>query len=162
MAAGSAVDEKWVMDKLEGSNWATWKFQMRYLLLAKGLWNVVDGTEVLADDATAQARAEFTKKSQRVFSTMVLAIGTSQLYLVTSCEKPREAWDSLRNHFERDTLANKLFLKKQYFRAEMKEGTSIEGHLTRMKELTDKLAAISAPISEEDQVVTLLGSLPPG
>ena len=44
----------------------------------------------------------------------------------------------------------------------MKEGTSIEGHLTRMKELTDKLTAIGAPISEEDQVVTLLGSLPPG
>ena len=30
-----------------------------------------------------------------------------------------------------------------------------------MKEITDKLAAIGAPISEEDQVVTLLGSLPP-
>ncbi len=30
-----------------------------------------------------------------------------------------------------------------------------------MKELTDRLAAIQAPISEEDQVVTLLGSLPP-
>ena len=29
-----------------------------------------------------------------------------------------------------------------------------------MKELTDKLAAIGAPISEEDKVVTLLGSLP--
>ena len=30
-----------------------------------------------------------------------------------------------------------------------------------MKELADKLAAIGAPIYEEDQVVTLLGSLPP-
>ena len=29
-----------------------------------------------------------------------------------------------------------------------------------MKELTDKLSLIGAPISEEDQVVTLLGSLP--
>ena len=29
-----------------------------------------------------------------------------------------------------------------------------------MKELTDKLAAVRAPIDEEDQVVTLLGSLP--
>lgn len=29
-----------------------------------------------------------------------------------------------------------------------------------MKELTDKLSAIGAPISEEDQVVSLLGSLP--
>ena len=30
-----------------------------------------------------------------------------------------------------------------------------------MKDLTDRLAAIKAPIAEEDQVVTLLGSLPP-
>ena len=30
-----------------------------------------------------------------------------------------------------------------------------------MKELTDKLAATNAPITEEDQVVTLSGSLPP-
>ena len=53
-------------------------------------------------------------------------------------------------------------LKKQYFRTEMKEGTSIEAHLKHMKELADKLAAIGAPISEEDKVVTLLGSLPKG
>ena len=33
-------------------------------------------------------------------------------------------------------------------------------HLKEMKELADKLSSIGAPISEEDQVVTLLGSLP--
>ena len=45
----------------------------------------------------------------------------------------------------------------------MKEGTSMEMHLKCMKEITDKRAAtcIGAPISKEDQVVTLLGSLPP-
>ena len=42
----------------------------------------------------------------------------------------------------------------------MKEGTSIEQHLRYMKDIADRLAAIGAPISEEDQVVTLLGSLP--
>jgi len=42
----------------------------------------------------------------------------------------------------------------------MKEGSSIETHLKHMKEVTEKLAAIGAPIEEEDQVVTLLGSLP--
>ena len=59
-------------------------------------------------------------------------------------------------------MANKLHLKKQYFRSEIKEGTSIEAHLKYMKEITDKIASIGAPISEEDQVVTLLGSLPQG
>ena len=43
----------------------------------------------------------------------------------------------------------------------MKEDTSVEAHLKQMKEITDRLAAIGAPISEEDQVVTLLGSVPP-
>ena len=42
----------------------------------------------------------------------------------------------------------------------MSEGNSIEVHLKEMKELTDKLSSIGAPISEEDQVVTLLSSLP--
>ena len=42
---------------------------------------------------------------------------------------------------------------------EMKVGDSISVHVKLMKELTDKLATIGAAIAEEDQVVTLLGSL---
>ena len=158
--AGTAMDEKWSIDKLDSSNWITWKFQMRHLLLAKGLWGYVDGTEVLREDASAQERADFKKASQKAFSTIVMAISTSQLYLVTSFDEPKDAWGALRDHYERDTLADKLMLKKQYFRTEMMEGTSIEAHMKHIKELTDKLAAIGAPISEEDKVVTLLGSLP--
>ena len=85
---------------------------------------------------------------------------SAQLYLVTSCEEPKQAWNALKNHFERKTLANKLLLKKQYFRSKMKECTSVDQHLKRMKDITDKLGAIGAPISEDDQVVTLSLSLP--
>ena len=153
--------DKWSIDKLDSSNWITWKFQIKHLLLAKDLWGIVDGTEVLAENASAQQRTDFNKKSQKAFSTIVMSISSSQLYLITSCEEPARAWTALRNHFERDTLVNKLMLKKQYFRMEMKEGTSMEMHIKNMKELTDRLAAINAPIVEEDQVVTLLGSLSP-
>jgi len=38
----AAVEEKWSIDKLDGVNWPTWKFQMRHLLPAKGLWEYVD------------------------------------------------------------------------------------------------------------------------
>ena len=153
-------DEKWTIDKLGGANWATWKFQMKHLLLAKELWGVVSGSETLEEGADAEVRSNFEKKSQKAFSTLALAIGTAQLYIVTSCDTPKEVWDALRSHYERDTLANKLFLKKRFFRMEMKEGTTIEKHLKSMKELSDQLAALGAPVTEEDQVVTLLGSLP--
>jgi len=100
------MEERWSIDKLDGSNWTTWKFQMRHLLLAKGLWGLVDGTEVLAEEANERAQTEHRQKSQRAFSTIVMAISTPQLYLVTLCEGPKEAWDALRKHFERDTLAS--------------------------------------------------------
>jgi len=156
-----STDETWTIDRLDGTNWPTWKFQINHLLLAKGLWDYVDGTAVLADDADNQQKARFRQQSLRAFSTIALSISTRQLHLVISCQDPQEAWEPLRPNFERDTLANKLFLKKQYFHMQMKNGTPIENLLKYMKELTDKLAAIGAPIFEEDQVVTLLGSIPP-
>jgi len=63
--------------------------------------------------------------------------------------KFKQAWNALKNHFEREILANKLLLKKKYFHAELKEGTSVDQHhLKHMKDITDKLAAIGAPISQ--------------
>ena len=90
---------------------------------------------------------------------IVLSISHSELYLITSFENPQPAWQTLCNHYEQDTLAIKLLLKKQYFRMERKKGDSINKHMKNMKEFTDKLAVIGAAIAEEDQVVTLLGSL---
>ena len=141
---------RWSIDKLDSSNWPTWKFQMKHLLLVRGLWGLVNGTEALQDEANAQQQANYNKRSQKAFSTMVMAICLSELYLVTLCEGPAAAWTALQNHFERETLVKKLMLKKQYFRMEMEEGTSVEEHIKRMKDLTDSLAAINAPIAEED------------
>ena len=64
MAKAAIGDTKVSVDKLDGSNWAIWKFQMKHLLLTKGLWGLVDGTEVLRAGATAQQEANFmTKRS---------------------------------------------------------------------------------------------------
>ena len=92
------MEDKWIVDKLNGSqNWITWKFQLKHLLLAKGLWKYVDGSAVLAEDATAEQRTKHQSESQKAFSTIAMSVNASQLYLITSCE---EAWDVLK-HFER-------------------------------------------------------------
>lgn len=119
---------------------------MHHLIIAKRLWKYVDGTAT--EDASAEARVKYTSESQKAISTIVMAIPTRQLYLVTTCKK---------KHFQHDTLADKLYLKEQYFQKEMKEGTPV---ITHLNEITEKLASIGAPIMEENQVVTPLGSLP--
>ena len=154
------MEDKLSITKLDASNWSIWNFQMQHYLRAKGLFGYCDGTTALSIDASSTLQANFTKESQKALSLLVMAISDPFIYLVTSCKTPKDVWDALKKHFERDNLANKLFLKKRYFRAEMSESTSIHEHIKYMKELTDKLSAIGAPIEEEDQVVALLGSLP--
>jgi len=88
------MEDKWTIDKLDGSNWITWKFQLKHLLLAKGLWKYVDGSAVLAEDATAERQAKYQSESQKAFSVIAMSVSTSQLYLITSCEEPRKAWDA--------------------------------------------------------------------
>ena len=114
-----SVDDKWSINKLDSMNCTTWKFYMWYMLLAKGLWGFVDGAEELHEEANRQAQADFWQMSQKTFSTITMAISTPQLYLVTSCDNPGEVWEALQNYFDRDTLANKLSLKKQYFCTEV-------------------------------------------
>ena len=92
--------EKWAIDKLGESNWVTWKFQMKHYLLSKGLMKYVDGTERLAERAEEATRIRFNDNSQKALSTIVMGISTPQLYLVTSCETPKDVWDTLCNHFE--------------------------------------------------------------
>lgn len=154
-------DQKLVIDKLSATNYSTWKFKLKHLLIAKELFGYCDGsTEEPAGDATAAVKKAYSLNSQKALSQIVLAVSDEFIYLITECETPKEAWDKLQSHFERDTLANRIYLKKQYFRAVMKDGECVEVHLKRMKDIVNKLSAIKVTISEEDQVVTLLGSLP--
>ena len=51
-------------------------------------------------------------------------------------------------------------MKQKFFSLKMKDCDSLDDHLRRMKEITDQLAAIKAPIPEDEHIVTLLLSLP--
>lgn len=149
------------IEKLREGNYATWKFQVKHLLISKGYFGIVSGSEKKpASTAQAAEKEGYKTRSEKAFATLVLAVSSEMVYLISGCETANEAWGKLEKHFERDTLSNKLYLKKRYFRSEMLEGESITNHLKNMKEITDRLSAIKASVSEEDQVVTLLGSLP--
>ena len=91
---------------------------------------------------------------------MEVSIKSDLIYLIIECKTPREIWDTLKQRFERDTIANKLFLKQRFFSLKMKESDHIDEHLRRMKVITDQLAAIKAPIPEDKHIVALLLSLP--
>ncbi|KAG3018329.1 hypothetical protein PC121_g25006 [Phytophthora cactorum] len=83
----------------------------------------------------------------------------SQLPLVRSAKDAHDAWSRLKGHFEKKSLANKLFLRRRFFTTMMDEGDGVLEHINKIKTLAEQLDAVGAPVSEDDLVITLLGSL---
>jgi len=54
--------DRWSIDKLDSLNWMTWKFQIKHLLLVRGLWGLVEGMEVLQEEANCPANSGFQQE----------------------------------------------------------------------------------------------------
>jgi len=78
----AVAEEKWQIDKLSKNNWATWKFQIKYCLMAKNLWEIVDGTETLADGASQQQRQEFRKRRNKAAAVIVTSVKPERWQMV--------------------------------------------------------------------------------
>lgn len=56
---------KVLLKPLNGSNYATWKAQCLMALIREGLWNIVNGTEEVADDGNADQRSKFALRKDK-------------------------------------------------------------------------------------------------
>ena len=149
------------IEKFKGENFHLWKFKMQMVLEEKDLWNIVKGDEVepAKEGTTKTQRRQFQKRERKALTTICLSLGDEQLSLVRTATTAKEAWSKLGSHYEVKSLANKLFLHKKDFTMSM-GFESMSEHINKMKELASQLEAVGASITEDDQVATLLCSLP--
>ena len=144
---------------LNGSNYATWKIQCRMALIKDNLWSLVNETEQ-APAIGSETYAKFLIRRDRALAIIVLSVDPSLLYLLGDPEDPVSVWKKLSDQFQKKTWANKLALRRRLNLLTLKEGNSVSNHIKEMTEIFQNLAVIGAPLDEEDQVVTLLASLP--
>ena len=65
---------------LDGSNYSTWKIQIKMLLLNLSLWNIVIGAET--EPAAAADVPGYIVRRGEALSTIVLSVSPSLLYLI--------------------------------------------------------------------------------
>uniref|UniRef100_A0AAV1VG42 Uncharacterized protein n=1 Tax=Peronospora matthiolae TaxID=2874970 RepID=A0AAV1VG42_9STRA len=95
---------------------------MQMVLEERDLWEVVSG-EIKAEQCETQLdQATYKRKSRKAMAVICLAMEDSQLPLVRSASGACDAWSRLEDHFEKKSLANKLFLRRRFFTTMMEEG----------------------------------------
>ena len=161
------------IEKLNGANYMSWKFNMKCLLMEKGLWGFVSGTvvkpEVLTENGTVTAvqvaeskvkLEEYNLKSDKAYSLIALSVEKDLQIHVSTKDTAKEAWDSLEAHLKFVSVTQMVRLNQRFYRARMEEGGDLLKHITEMTVLSEQLKEMKDEISSKKFAVAVLGSLP--
>ena len=75
--------EGFKLDKLTADNFHSWKFNMKMFLIGKDLWDLVEGTETLGEEATEDEKKKFKKRENLSLSIICLLINSDlHIYLL--------------------------------------------------------------------------------
>jgi hypothetical protein len=109
------------VEKLNGTNFPFWKFQISFILKQHGLMDLVTGKEVcpapvLENDVVKNA-AEITSWTQRDVSASNSILATLEnrcQRTLINCKTANEIWYRLTSQYEQSTHENKHMLQRPF------------------------------------------------
>jgi len=145
--------DKVTYDKLDENNYAVWSSRMRWLLVYKNLWDVVENSP---GDSDADAK----KKDMQALSLIGLSVCNTLVPYVTRSKTAKEAWDTLKQVFKARSNAMALQLTKALSHLALQDDESVTTYAARAKALWDQLVAMGENITERQIVIAMLSGLP--
>ena len=130
------------------------------LLIGKDLWEIVNGTETLDENANENERARFRKRENQALASVCSAISTSLQIYVRSSTTAKDAWSNLEKHFEQKSLSRRSLYRRKLYSAHLEKGRSMIDHLNYITTLSEHLEAVDDRVQEKDLVIILISSLP--
>ena len=147
--------------KLNGSNYRNWAFNIRLYLESLGLYGHVDESAVSpGEGATDTVKQAFRTASKKAWTYICLAIEPEQQIHIRDTTTAKEAWDTLKNQFARESILQKIRLRQQYYTCKFHSGGNMLAHINNMRSLHDQLKEMGINVDDKELAMTLLGSLP--
>jgi len=157
VASKMSTTTKFEVEKFDGkSNFLLWKMRVTPLLVKESIHKALLGIEKkslkMEDD-------EWNNIDLRAKMTIILCLSDAVFYNVMNEETIAGFWSRLESLYMTKNLSNKLFIKKQLFSLQTKEGTPILQHLNAFNRILSDLLALEVKL-EEDKALMLLSSPP--
>ncbi|KAK2577585.1 hypothetical protein KPH14_000902 [Odynerus spinipes] len=148
------ADVKFLITKLNNSNYQIWKEKVQLLLMRERVWHTIE------EDRPAVENEKWLGEDMHVRSTIGLLIEDDQLRYVKKATSAKEAWDSLKGYHEKASLSNIVYTLKKLCRTRLTENESMERHINGMLNMVDELEARGESVKERMVIAIILGSLP--
>ena len=150
------------IEKLNGKNYQTWKYNIKLILMERGLWGFTKEGQETPPATTAEASAQraFRLCSDKAYSSIALSIEKNLQVHIQQTTDPLEAWTTLQKHFECLSISQIVRLNRKFYAATMEEGGDLMEHLTRMTSLAEQLRELKEDVTPRKFATVVPGSLP--
>ncbi|GBN77035.1 Retrovirus-related Pol polyprotein from transposon TNT 1-94 [Araneus ventricosus] len=102
--------------KLDGSNYTSWKEDMKVVLMDRGCWSFIIGEDKpCPEQATEKEKFEYDWRKQRCYTTIYQGIEREFLPLIRHTTDGKEAWNILKTNFEPNSKARLAVLIDEFF-----------------------------------------------
>ncbi|XP_029665843.1 uncharacterized protein LOC115237128 [Formica exsecta] len=140
--------------KFDGSDFQTWKFKVKQLLMAHGLEDLVDGTRIRPAGGAADAAVKvWVKDNSKAMSLISTAIERKQLRGLITCSTARDMWMTLTGIYEQKSASNRLLLLQSMYQTILLQKQLLQNLASQLKDA-------GQDITEVDIMAKILGSLP--
>ena len=137
MMAEKNGDGGFKIEKLNGKNYVSWKYNMKLILMEKGLYRFITRDEVEpGENDNDNIKRQFRARKDRKYSLIALAVETSlQIHIVNTTD-PQIAWETLKNQFSFISVTQIVRLTRKFYAATMTERDDLMKHVTNMTTLS--------------------------
>lgn len=167
------MEFKTMFAKLNPDNYFTWKYKMEMYLRKEKCWSAITNDRPVVPDlaenaanralvtAGETALATFLEKDEQAHSLIGPCVEDSQLVHIRTKTTAKEAWVTLREYHQRNTLGNKVTLMRKICGLKLAEKGNVETHLAELANLFQKLTDLGEnQLNENWKVAITLSSLP--
>lgn len=157
--------------KLKGvENWGTWKFQVRIILTASDVYDIVTGQrkvpeaitqrEATAIAARARKIREWIKEDSVAQRIIVTSVTEPVLLHIINCTSSKQMWDNLCAVYENKTDTSVHMLQRQWFSFVKDPADDMATHVSRIQDICHRLKALGEDITDNMMMTKILMTLP--
>lgn len=155
----------------EASQFTNWRFQIRVVLKASEIFDVVSGDEKKPEAAAASAEAgeiatanqkisEWNKKDARAQKIIVTALGSKIIVHVLNCDTAHAMWQKLHSVFQQNNDIGKQHLQEKFFSLAWDDTSDMATHISRMESLAQQMKDLKVAIDDSTVITRILMTLP--
>lgn len=144
--------------RLNDNNWNVWKFQIKVTLIAKELFDVVNGSTPKPEVGNAEEQKAFNIKDAKAQEILVSRMEQGPLSHIISCGSSSEMWTKLHAIYERQSNVSVHLLQQQFFN--MKFEDNVMNFLSKIQNLIATIKQQSNEIPENMVITKVIMSLP--